>query len=211
MVTPSIPDVPHRARQRQQPPSVRDKRLPTGVSRRYEFVVRGQEVADLGDRIGTLFPAAGNPVGRYLSHQFATGGESFVAVCLRTADAADVAERTGSSPVRGPRTWKGSSGRALMHGLPLFITWAFDSDRPACIPVEQPSGASGIAWVEVGGDPDRVRAWVGSDEAQLRPVERSPVCGGSPWRRLSQRSCSTGTNDTEPAIALTLAVTYVTT
>ena len=99
-----------------------------------------------------------------------------MAVCLRTADAADVTGRTGSSPVAVENTMDARDlrGGCPLHGLPLFITWAFDSDRPACMPVEQPSGASGIAWVEVGGDPDRVRAWVGSDEAQLTSGGKKP-------------------------------------
>lgn len=127
--------------------------------------------------------AASNPVGRFLMDSLATGGEGLVAVCLRTTDVASVAERTKSSAVAMSRTrpdgrelrWEvlGMEG-ALLHGLPFFITWPLNADHPARVPVEHPSGAQGIAWVELGGDRDRVCAWVGSDEAQLRVVGGDP-------------------------------------
>lgn len=127
--------------------------------------------------------AAGNPVGRYLSQRLASDGEGLVAVCLRTADPAGTAERTASPPVPMSRArpdgrelkWEllGMEG-ALVRGLPFFITWALDADHPARTAAEHPSGAYGIAWVEVGGDPTQVRDWVGSDEPQLRLVGDDP-------------------------------------
>ncbi len=124
--------------------------------------------------------AASNPVGRFLTHRLAVEGPGLVAVCLRTAHADEVARRTKSSAVSMSRTrpdghalhWDliGMEG-ALAHGLPFFITWTLDDHHPARTPIVHPSKASRIAWVEVGGDPDRLRAWVGSDEPQLRYVD----------------------------------------
>lgn len=130
--------------------------------------------------------AAQNPIGRFLSHRLATVGEGLVAVCLRTSDAAPTAERTSSSPLAGARKlpdgrelrWEllGIEG-ALLRGLPFFITWGLDADHPARMPANHPSGATGIAWVEVGGDPREVQQWVGSDEAQLRLIGGEPGLG----------------------------------
>lgn len=127
--------------------------------------------------------AAQNAVGRFLSHRLATVGEGLVAVCLRTADAPTTAQRTRSSPVPMSRTlpnghelrWEllGMEG-ALREGLPFFITWPLDADHPARMPADHPSGAVAIAWVELGGDPDRVRQWVGTDETQLNLVGGEP-------------------------------------
>ncbi len=127
--------------------------------------------------------AAANPLGRYLSQLLSTRGEGIAAVCLRTADPYEVAERTGSrlAPMSRKRPdgldlkWEilGMEG-ALTEGLPFFITWPLDANHPAQTPAHHPSGANGIAWVELGGDPERVRAWLGSDEAQLRVVNAEP-------------------------------------
>lgn len=129
------------------------------------------------------YKAAGNPVGRFLNQRLAIDGEGVVAVCLRTTDGNGTAERTGSSPVAMSRSlpdgrelgWDviGMEG-ALTQGLPFFITWGLGIDHPGRIPVEHPSGGRGIAWVEVGGDPDRVRAWVGVNERQLRLIGGQP-------------------------------------
>ncbi len=138
--------------------------------------------------------AARNPMGQYLMNRLAADGEGVVAVCLRATDAVDVASRTGSSPVAmsrrlpdgGELRWEllGMDG-AVLHGLPFFITWTLNDDHPARRPVEHPSGARGIAWVELGGDPERVLAWVGSDEPQLHLV------GGEPGvRRFALRTAT---------------------
>jgi len=127
--------------------------------------------------------AAENPVGTFLLQRLAAGGQGSVAVCLRTTDPAAVAERTGSRSVPMQRArpdgrelqWEvlGMEG-AIVHGLPFFITWELDADHPARTPAEHPSRPLGIAWVEVGGVPSRVRSWVGSDGSHLRFVGGEP-------------------------------------
>ncbi len=123
--------------------------------------------------------AAGNPVGQFLSHHLAEVGEGLVAVCLRTSDAAATIKRTGSSPVAMSRTrpdghvlsWEliGMDG-TLGHGFPFFITWALDEHHPARTAIVHRSDAQSIAWVELGGDAQRIREWVGADAPQLRLV-----------------------------------------
>lgn len=130
--------------------------------------------------------AARNPVGQFLARHLSTSGEGLVACCLRTSDPQATAARTQSSPVPMARRlpggrqlqWEllGMEG-TLLHGLPFFITWSLDDDHPARMRVEHPSEASGVAWVELGGDAERVRAWIGADEPQIRLV------GGEPGAR----------------------------
>ncbi|HVV37700.1 MAG TPA: VOC family protein [Acidimicrobiales bacterium] len=127
--------------------------------------------------------AAVSPLAEFLSGRLASDGEGIVGVCLRAADFAAVAARLDSPIVPMSRTrpdgtelhWEltGIDG-ALVHGLPFFISWAVDEDHPARMRVGHPSGARGIAWVEIGGDPERVRSWLGEDEAPLRLVGGDP-------------------------------------
>jgi hypothetical protein len=159
---------------------------------RHDGLGTANAIVPLGDEYIELIAvvdaaeALGNPVGRFLSHRLATEGEGIAAVCVRTSDLDETARRTSSSPVSMSRTrpdgvtlrWEllGMEG-ALLHGLPFFITWPLDADHPARTPISHPSGASGISWVEVGGDPTQVRAWMGSEQPVLR------LAGGSPGPR----------------------------
>ena len=60
---------------------------------------------------------------------------------------------------------------ALTDGLPFFIQWhVADADHPGRTPAEHRCRATGIGWVEVGGDPDRLAAWLGPHELPLRTV-----------------------------------------
>lgn len=57
--------------------------------------------------------------------------------------------------------------------LPVLIDWDADQlDHPASTPVDRHQPVSGIAWVEVAGDPERVARWCGPDAAlpvRVRP------------------------------------------
>ncbi|HVT76869.1 MAG TPA: VOC family protein [Acidimicrobiales bacterium] len=115
--------------------------------------------------------AAASPLAEFLSARLASDGEGIVGVCLRPADFAAVAARLDSPIVPMSRT---RPDGALVHGMPFFISWAVDENHPARITVAHPSGARDIAWVEIGGDPERVRRWLGEDEAPLRLVGGDP-------------------------------------
>ena len=48
--------------------------------------------------------------------------------------------------------------------------WIWRVDHPGWTPVEHRCGATGIDWVEVGGDADQLAAWLGPHDLPLRPV-----------------------------------------
>lgn len=59
----------------------------------------------------------------------------------------------------------------LGRGLPFFIQWDADAaDQPGATPVEHPSGASGIEWVEVSCDEEVLRGRLGNADADVRAV-----------------------------------------
>ena len=45
---------------------------------------------------------------------------------------------------------------------------------PGRTAVEHPSGATGIAWLELGGDEARLREWLGGAELPIRVVDGEP-------------------------------------
>ncbi len=112
------------------------------------------------------------------------GGWFTVAATAEDIDA--VAARLGletSAPGRG-RDRTARSLRWRMAGLddprrepwmPFFLAWD--------IPVELHPGraraghgirAEGIAWVEAGGDAERLREWLGGEELPIRVIEGEP-------------------------------------
>lgn len=60
---------------------------------------------------------------------------------------------------------------AAEHGLPFFIHWAGTGALPHRLPVEHAVRPLGFAWVEVGGDRQRLDDWLGADPSGL-PLRR---------------------------------------
>ena len=59
--------------------------------------------------------------------------------------------------------------------LPFFISWDVPPElHPGAAPAEHRVDAEGIAWVEVGGDEDRLRDWLGGADAPIRVVDGDP-------------------------------------
>jgi hypothetical protein len=78
---------------------------------------------------------------------------------------------------------------ALREGLPFFIQWHVDpSDHPGRTPVQHRFTPTGIEWVELGVDHDRLASWLGDEDLPIRRVDRAPeslrfaigVAGGDP-------------------------------
>jgi glyoxalase-like protein len=68
----------------------------------------------------------------------------------------------------------GTDDPAREPELPFFIVW----DGPVAVhpgrtPIHHPSGASGIAWLEVGGDPAVLDRWTDGADLPVRFVEGS--------------------------------------
>ncbi|HEY8741215.1 MAG TPA: VOC family protein, partial [Candidatus Dormibacteraeota bacterium] len=95
----------------------------------------------------------------------------------------ETADRIGHDPVPGSRRtpagesvhWRLVGLEASMSdNLPFFIEYHPDSQYPGALEVRHPSRAMGIAWVEIGGDPDKLRDWLGEDAATVRLVGGKP-------------------------------------
>lgn len=109
-------------------------------------------------------------------------GDRLGALCLRTDDVSSIATRLGTNPFPMERLKPdGSELRWELAGLeqtladprlPFFIQWHADAgELPGATPVEHPSGATAIAWVEVACDEQTLRDRVGQPPEELRTVE----------------------------------------
>jgi len=138
--------------------------------------------------------------GGALLDRLADGDGWFLAV-LATDDVGSVAARLGMDVVEGSRRRPdGTEVRWRMTGLedpkrdpwlPFFIEWDVAPElHPGAARAGHGVRVEGIARVEIGGDPDRLRAWVGED------LPFAIVDGGPGIRRVVL-----ATADGEPAIA----------
>jgi hypothetical protein len=129
--------------------------------------------------------AGSSPLGSWVERRLVEVGESPAALCLRTDDIEGAARRTGREPVPMARTrpdgvqleWRlVALDAALNEGLPFFIQWHVDEvDHPGREQVEHRCAAVGIDWVELGGDKNRLPAWLGPHELPLRHVDGAPA------------------------------------
>lgn len=131
--------------------------------------------------------AAASPMGRWVRDAVARG-DRLLALCLRSGDIDALGARLGLEPF--PMSRARPSGAVLSwrlagldramgpERLPFFIAW----DDPAGHAGHEAAGhrvaPSGIAWVELGGDPAHIRDWLGPHELALRLV------GGPPGPRV---------------------------
>ena len=165
----------------------------------------GNRIVPLGDDYIELMAvvdpdeAAASPLGTWVQRRLVEVGEAPAALCLRTDDIDAIARRIGGrQPLPMSRTrpdgvelaWHlAGLDAAFAEGLPFFIQWHVDAaDHPGRQPVEHRCAVGGIEWVELGGDPDRLGAWLGEHELPLRHVDGAPgphrvavsVAGGEP-------------------------------
>jgi hypothetical protein len=147
----------------------------------------GNRIVPLGDNYIELMAvvdrdeASSSPLGSWLEQRLVEVGEGPAALCLRTDDIQAAAERAGLRPLPMSRTrpdgveltWHlVALDAALTEGLPFFIQWHVDdADHPGRALVEHGRNPVGIDWVELGGDRDRLAAWLGPHELPLRHSE----------------------------------------
>jgi hypothetical protein len=108
------------------------------------------------------------------------GSDRWFTVCLADDDLDGTARRLGLEVVRGSRvrpdgtelTWRsaGLEDPERDPWLPFFIEWQFAGAHPGRMPVAPAPTATGIAWVEIVGDEERLRAWVGDEDLPIRVV-----------------------------------------
>ena len=59
--------------------------------------------------------------------------------------------------------------------MPFFLIWGISDElHPGRARVGHGVLANGIAWVEVGGDAERLRTWLGGDELPIRVSDGEP-------------------------------------
>lgn len=123
-------------------------------------------------------------------------GERPVAVCLRPDDLDAVAERLSLTitPAERHNTdgevlhWRLAGVEAALgpERLPFFIDWQ-GAERQRDPEHAQAARTDGIAWVEHGGDAERIAQWVGDRELPLRVVPGQPGPRAIALRRGSEQ------------------------
>jgi Glyoxalase-like domain len=157
---------------------------------RHERWGTANRIVPLGDQYLELVAAVDAPAaaetafGRGVLERAARGGGWFT-IAVVANDLEDVASRLGLEVGSGSRTRPdGQTVRWLMAGLddprrepwmPFFLTWGVGQDRhPGRARAGHGVRATGIAWVEVGGDAERLHAWLGGDELPIRVGDGEP-------------------------------------
>jgi Glyoxalase-like domain len=128
--------------------------------------------------------AAASPFGRTVLDRAQRGG-GWLALSLADIDIDDTATRLHLTVSDGcrilpdgrPLRWRsaGVDDPRRTAGLPFFIRWEVPPGlHPGDDPPTHPSGADGVAWVEVAEDRDAFRDWTGGDDLPIRFGTGSP-------------------------------------
>jgi hypothetical protein len=127
--------------------------------------------------------ALGSRLGRTI-RELSAGGDRWFSVCLADDEIDDTARRLGIAVAPGSRSlpdgavirWRGAGideDREL--SMPFFIAWDGPQERhPGRMRVEHRLPVTGIAWVEVAGDAERLDAWIGGDDLPFRVADGDP-------------------------------------
>lgn len=113
--------------------------------------------------------------------ELSSAGDRWFSACLADDDVEATAARLGLTVQPGSRTrpdgqevrWRGAGieERGEDLWLPFFISWDVPPElHPGAGRAEHRVDARGIAWVEVGGDEERLRDWLGGADAPIRVV-----------------------------------------
>jgi hypothetical protein len=112
-------------------------------------------------------------------------GDRWWSACLADDDLEATAARLGLDVQPGSRRrpdgvevrWRGAGieQRGDELWLPFFIAWDVPREHhPGSGPAVHRVDVTGISRVEVGGDEDRLRAWVGGADVPIRVVDTAP-------------------------------------
>ena len=145
-------------------------------------------IAPLGssylELLGVVDPEVGARamLGRTLT-ALSADGDRWFSVCLADDRLQETAARLGLTIEPGSRMrpdgtevrWRGAGIEARGDDLwlPFFIAWEVPPElHPGAAPVSHRIDVVGIPWVEVGGDEERLRKWLGGEDAvPIRVIE----------------------------------------
>ena len=123
-------------------------------------------------------------LGRRLLEQ-TQAGDRLIGWCVAPESVEAVASRLGLAVGTGRRerpdgtvlSWRSAGLEAAMtqEFLPFFISWTVPRElHPGLAPAQHRIRPTGLAWVELSGDPDRLAGWLGGEEAPVRWAQGPP-------------------------------------
>jgi catechol 2,3-dioxygenase-like lactoylglutathione lyase family enzyme len=148
----------------------------------------GNRIIPLGSHfielVGIVDPkaAAHHFVGQWLS-AFTASGDRLAALCLNVDHIEEVTSRLGLQATPGFRaysggqkvTWHSAGMEAFAaEGLPYFFAWDDQKYRLGPTRPQHRIEPRGIAWVEMGGNPERIHEWIGGADLPLRVIDGKP-------------------------------------
>jgi hypothetical protein len=157
---------------------------------RHQGLGTGNRIVPLGpdyiEIMGVVDPAeaAQSELGRWVAARADTGG-GLGALCLRTENADEVADRLGLDPLPMSRertdgtilSWKlvGLAETLADPSLPFFIEWAGPPEQhPGRNPADHRGDPTGISWVHLSGDRQRIERWIGPHRLDIRISDGAP-------------------------------------
>jgi hypothetical protein len=157
---------------------------------RHERWGTANRIVPLGDQYLELVAAVDEArasesgFGRCVLERAVSGG-GWLTTAAATDDIEAIASRLGLEVVSGFRTRPdGEVVRWQMAGLedprrepwmPFFLMWDIPNEfHPGRVRVGHGVRADGIAWVEVSGDAERLREWLGDEELPILVVDAEP-------------------------------------
>ena len=157
---------------------------------RHEKWGTANRIVPLGDQyvelVAAVDPSAASETsfGRGVLERAAEGG-GWLTIAAVADDLDAVASRLGLEVTSGSRTrpdgevvrWRAAGLDDLRREpwMPFFLTWDIPHElHPGRARAGHGVRADGIAWVEVGGDAERLRAWLGTDQLPIRVTDDEP-------------------------------------
>jgi hypothetical protein len=150
---------------------------------RHERWGTANRIVSIGDQYLELVAAVDNQVAAETAFgrgvlEHAAGGGGWFTIAAVTDELDAVASRLGLAVTTGSRTrpdgeilrWRsaGLDDPRREAWMPFVIAWEVtDELHPGRARAGHAARATGIAWVEVGGDAGRLRAWLGGDELPI--------------------------------------------
>jgi catechol 2,3-dioxygenase-like lactoylglutathione lyase family enzyme len=157
---------------------------------RHERWGTANRIVPLGDQYLELIAALDEPMAAETAFgsgvlERAAGGGGWFTIATVADDLDAVASRLGLEVGSGSRTRPdGQTVHWRMAGLddprrepwmPFFLTWdVSDELHPGRARAGHGVRATGFAWVEVGGDAERLRTWLSGDELPIRVTDGEP-------------------------------------